>query len=156
MAYPLTANLWLDYIYSITGCGETELSDNDPWKVGMTERDGTTGRRRSGGDREARAARRDLRISVSVTPEEREAIRRKARLCGMQVSPYLRQLGLGHPVRTRSSQELHDALYQLTRVGGLMERFLRAVEGAGLPAALGEQLDKAVAEAREAFGRLRR
>lgn len=76
-------------------------------------------------------------LHVTVTPEEREEIEKRAKAAGLSIASYLRALGLGH--ETRSALD-HAAVGELVKVagdqgrlGGLLKLWLVERPGQGAP-----------------------
>ena len=55
--------------------------------------------------------KRTTAIQVRVTEQEKRKLERQARRCGLSLSGYLRQVGVGKPAAVFPRQRLH-ALYQ--------------------------------------------
>lgn len=76
-------------------------------------------------------------MKVFVTDGERERIEERAKVAGLSVSAYLRNAGLGHPIRSVLD---YDAVRDLAKVngdqgrlGGLLKLWLVDRPGRGAP-----------------------
>lgn len=102
------------------------------------------------------------RILVSVTPTEREEIKRKANIAGMSVSAYLRAASLNHNIRsTLDLDRVRDLIRvngDLYRFGGVLKLWLAERPNEGCPSIEVEKvlkdLEELKQEIRQKIGRL--
>ena len=77
--------------------------------------------------------KREKHIGIWTTQNEYKKILIKAKMTGLRVAPYLRNLGMNYPLKSMVDQLAVDELIQtradLGRVGGLFKKWLSEQEG---------------------------
>lgn len=94
------------------------LSNNNAWKIG--EEMGSENRKKS------------ARITIRLSPEEKDMIAALAGDCDLSPSSYLRQLGLAYQPKSTIDKQAFDRLAKLNadlgRIGGLLKMWLSSHE----------------------------
>ena len=57
---------------------------------------------------------RNTHINIRVTPNEKKQLKRKAKICGLSVSEYLRQSGLGYEPQSAPTKEYAELTRLMT------------------------------------------
>ncbi len=76
--------------------------------------------------RSVRSSKARYEICLRLDETEAKALKEKAKRCGLSKSAYLRRLVMGHPVKARPPEALHELYVEINRIGRNINQIARA------------------------------